>query len=213
MANSQYLKVVTPIRTIKSDIGQVKITLFNDQIALNFQPATGKNEYGNIKYNGAPQFAPNVRFSVGVASAISSLIKNQIVPACDNPNPQNGHWDVFACKRKNYEAYLAFDANNGQITMTGTENNNGNQKHASYTFPQTVIKAGQTQCNINGEALAFAELLSELGGSNEMPAHMRQYNQAVKDNFPNAGQSNNNFNQQQQNAQPAGQFMNTWRPN
>lgn len=211
--NQQYVKIATPIRTIKSDIGQVKISLFNDQISLSFQPASGKTDYGAVKYNGSPNIAPNVRFSVGVASGIAALIRSQIVPACDNGQPQNRHFEVYACKRKNYESWVNFDTQDGKITMTGVEVNNGMRKQSSYTFPPTVITEGTGQSiNINGEALAFAELLSEIGGANEMPVHMRQYNQAVKDNFPNAGQQNN-YNQNQQQAQQGSQFMNTWRPN
>ena len=213
MANNRnYVKVSTPIRTIRSDIGQLKISLFNDQISFNIQPATGKTEYGGIKYNGAPQVAPNVRFSVGVAAAISDLIKNKIIPAAEAK--ENGkRWEVFACKRNNYEAYLGFEIQNGIIGMTGTEINNGMRKQASYTFPPTIITDGDgNTIHIQGEAMALADLLSEIGAGNEMPLHMRQYNQAVKDNMPNGGYDrtvgNANNNASQQNTQAIG----NWRP-
>lgn len=211
MNNKNYIKVSTPIRTIKSEIGQIKISLFNDQIAFNFQPASGKTEYGGIKYNGAPQIASNVRFSVGVAAAIAGLIRNKIIPAVEN-NENGKHWDVFACKRNNYEAYLGFDIQNNAITVTGTEINNGMKKQASYTFPPTIINDNDGRTiYIQGEALALADLLSEIGAGNEMPLHMRQYNQAMKDNLPNGGYDKtvgNATNASQQNSQPIG----NWRP-
>mgnify|MGYP001117723042 CR=1 FL=1 len=213
MAQQSFVKIVTPIRTIKSEIGQVKITLFNDQISLTFQPASGqRTDYGTIKYNGSPQVAANVRFSIGVAAAISKLIRDVIVPATGNNQP--GHWDVFACKRKTYESYLGFDVQNGMITMTGTESNNGMRKQASYVFPTTIITDGQNNSvNIQGEALALAELLAEIGAGNEMPLHMRQYNQAVKDNLSDGSfNPKTQVNSQGFSTQPP-QPMSTWRPN
>lgn len=206
--NKSYVKVSTPIRTIKSEIGQVKISLFNDQISFSFQPATQqKTEYGAIQYNGSPQVSANVRFSIGVASAIANLIRNQVIPASDANSA--GHWDIFACKRNNYEAYIAFDVQNGTIRMTGTEMANGMKKQASYSFPVTIITDNQNKnTNIQGEAFALAELLSELGGSNEMPLHMRQYSQAVKENMPTGGFSSQQAPVSNNPSQP----MNSWHP-
>lgn len=211
MSNKNYIKVSTPIRTIKSEVGQIKMSLFNDQISFNFQPATGKTEYGGIKYNGSTQVAPNVRFSVGVAAAISELIKTKIIPAAEN-NENGKHWEVFACKRNNYESYLGFDIQNGCIAVTGTEINNGMRKQATYTFPPTIITDNEGKTiHIQGEAMALADLLSEIGAGNEMPLHMRQYNQAMRDNMPNGGfdKTVGNVNATpQQNSQSVG----SWRP-
>ena len=208
--NKNYVKITTPIRTIRSEIGQVKISLFNDQVSLSFQPATNqKTEYGGIKYNGSPQVAPNIRFSVGVAAAIGKLLRDTIIPAADAK--QNGHWEVFACKRNAYEAYLGFDVQGNNIVMTGTEITNGMRKQASYNFPPTIISDGSgNSVNIHGEALATAELMCDLGGNNEMSTHMRQYNQALKDNMPEYNQ-NHTIN----NATPTvgnAQSMGSWYP-
>ena len=214
MANQQqFVKIATPVRTYKSDTAQLKISLYNDQISFSFQPASGqKTEYGTVKYNGSPNVSPNVRFSIGVAAGIAKLLKDQVVKAADEPNKVNSHWEVYARKQKTYEAWVTFDTNDGLITMTGIEVTNGMRKQASYTFHPTIITQGQNQININGEALSVAELLVEIGGANEMPTHMRQYNQALKDNFPNAGQQMPNNGMMNQ-PTSGSQFMNNWHPN
>lgn len=209
MANQNYVKISTPIRNIRSEIGQVRISLYNDQVGLSFQPASGqKTSYGGIKYNGSPNVAANVRFSVGVGSAIANLIKQAVIPAADSGASK--HWDVFACKRGQYESYLSFDVQNGNITMTGVEINNGQKKQASYSFPVTVITDGDGKnLNVQGEALALADLFTEISSANDMPIHIKQYNQAVKDNMPTGGyDSNSNTSSSPQHSQP----MNNWRP-
>lgn len=212
MAQS-YPKISTPIRTIKSEIGQVRIQLFNDQVSLQFQPATGqKTQFGTIQYNGSPQAVANVRFSVGVAAGIASLLKKYVIPCADSG--QSGHWEVFCCKRKTYESYLNIDVQNGIIGLTGIELMNGSTKRASYTFPVTVINEGQNKdksINIQGEALAMADLFEEIGSANEMPVHMRSYNQAIKDNMPEGGFKPSSSGQAGFSQQPA-QPMNQWHP-
>lgn len=203
-----YVKIATPIRTMKSEVGQVRVGLFNDQISLSIAPAVGKTDFGTIKYNGNPQTSPNIRFSVGVGATIAKLIEESIVPGIEKGAPNN-NYEIFACKRGNYEAYLKFETSDGKIFMTGTEVNNGARKTASYTFPITVV-TGPNNANlqVQGEAIAFANLMKEIGAGNEMPVHMRQYNQAVKDNIPAGGYGNNSGAQNNHSAQP----MSGWSP-
>jgi hypothetical protein len=196
---------------MKSDIGQCNVSLFNDQISLQFSPATGKTEYGTIKYNGSPQVTANVRFSVGVGAAIAKVITDKAVPAAEKG--QQYQSEIYACKRGNYESWVRFEVADGKIIMTGLESNNGQKKNVSYAFPPTLITGGGgAPENVQGEALAFANLLSEIGSGNESPLHMRQYNQAVKDNMPQGGFGGGNqggFNQQ--NNQQS-QSMGSWSP-
>lgn len=212
MTNQNFVKLVTPVRTMRSDIGMVKISLYNDQVQLNVQPATQqKTEYGGIKYNGNPSVAPNVRFSVGVAAGIAALLRTCVIPAADDPTA-NKKWDVFASKRGQYESYLTFEVREGKIRMTGTEIYGGQKKSASYMFPATIITDGEGKnTNIHGEALALAELFSEIGGENEMPEHLKQYNQAVKDNMANGRGFGGDSGNQPASPGPA-QSVDSWSP-
>jgi len=190
-----YISISTNGRLIKSDVGQVRFTMWNDVIQLSFGMATGKDNKNNITYNNDPKKNPNVKMSYGVAAAIAELIRKEIYPAAVNNIIKSVQIKTYM--KGSTECYLEFNISNGRIELIGKEAINGQLKQCSYNFPPTLVKVNGQDMNVQGEVLAFANTLDSFSMTGfDVKGHIEKYNNEVKSKFASAqyNKSQGNFN-------------------
>jgi hypothetical protein len=189
---STFPKVSTNIRSIKSDLGQIKFSLFNDMLQLQFTSAVGKDDKGRIIYENDMKKSPSVKMSYGVAAGVANLIRNAVIPAADKG--ENTTIRVLTFKRGAYEYYLTFQINNGEVIAVGTSTENGQTLNSSYSFPKTVAYKGNEPIASHGELIALSNLLTEVSGSISILPHITRYNDAIVQTMQSNNPSgNNNF--------------------
>jgi hypothetical protein len=186
-AKDTYPKVSTSIRTIKSDVGQVRLSLNNDTVVLGMSPATGKNQKGYIQYSSDITY---VNITFGVAAGISELITKTIIP--DINAHKQGTYDIHTFHRGTRDAYLKIEVSaTGDVMMTGLAVENGVNKTSQYSFPKTKIKINGQENDINGELLALASLLYQISGTSNAPEHQKEYNAEIMKNAMQYSSGNN----------------------